>query len=162
MMIIRMTFSAVFLVIGSSVYGQTSDEEQIRKSRERSNEAIAKHDTTSLALYWLEDFHVLTSRSISTSGRLANQRAFQTEFEKKEKVLYVRTPGKIEVFQPWNMASEYGRWIGTWGSGASAVRVGGSYYAKWHKVKGEWKIKAEIFTPEECSGESYCKEFLKN
>jgi len=124
-----------------------SGEQVIRDLRQRSNEAIARHDTASLAKFWLNDVHVLTSRSVSLSGRQANQKAFQNEFEAKEELLYVRTPTTVEIFPDWDMAAEYGRWTGTWKTNGLSTHIGGSYYAKWHKTDGVWKIKAEIYTP---------------
>jgi len=136
---------------------QSTDEQQLRKIREKSNEAIAKHDTASLALYWLDDVHVLTSRSTSIAGKLTNQRSFQQEFQTKEKLLYVRTPTTVEVFPNWNMAAEYGKWTGTWTLNGSSVKISGSYYAKWHKLNGQWKIRSELYTPALCEGGEYCQ-----
>jgi ketosteroid isomerase-like protein len=146
------------LAICISANAQDSADQDIRRLRERSNDAIARHDTASLGRFWLDDVHVLTSRSTSLAGKLANQRAFQLEFQTKEKLLYVRTPRTVEAFPDWNMAAEYGTWKGSWISNGTLIRIGGSYYAKWHKVKGEWKIKAEVFTPNECDGGDHCKE----
>lgn len=149
----------VLILFSVCAFAQNTSSEEIKKLRIRSNEAIAKHDTASLGVYWAEDLHVLTSRSTSLTTRLANQRAFQTEFDTKEKLLYVRTPNTIEMFPAWNMASEYGKWVGTWTSNGVSIKVSGSYYAKWHKVNGAWKIRSEIYTPTECNGGDYCKEF---
>src|SRR5690349_8348351 len=137
------TLLAVLIILSFDVDAQNpvpGDEVSIRNSRIGSNQAIAKHDTASLATFWTEDVHVTTSRSIELSGRLTNQRAFQQEFQNKEKLLYVRTTNTIEVFPKWNMAAEYGNWVGTWSAGGTAIKVGGSYYAKWHKdkVSGVW------------------------
>ncbi|HEY5746480.1 MAG TPA: nuclear transport factor 2 family protein [Chryseolinea sp.] len=138
---------------------QHQEEQAIRQQRQQSNEAIARHDTASLAQYWLDDIHVLTSRSASLQGKSANLRAFQQEFQSKEKLIYVRTPATIEVFSSWNMAAEYGRWTGTWVSSGEAIRVSGSYYAKWHYQNDKWKIKSEIYVPATCEGSEYCKTF---
>ena len=137
---------------------QSSAEQLIRELRQKSNEAIKAHDTASLALYWLEDVYVITSRSVSLAGKRVNQNAFQQEFQNKENVQYVRTPTTIETFPNWNMASEYGNWVGTWRMNASDVRISGSYYAKWHYINGHWRIKSETYTPTSCSGGDYCKE----
>lgn len=134
-----------------------SHEQTIRKLRQESNDGIKKHDTAVIARYWLDDVHVLTSRSVSTSGKRANQLAFQRDFASKENLLYVRTPSVIEVFSNWNMAAEHGSWVGTWTLNGNSVRISGSYYAKWHSVDGAWKIKSEIYTPTKCEGGDYCK-----
>ncbi len=142
------------------LYAQSGDEKLIRESRLKSNEAIAKHDTASLGKYWLDDISVVTSRSIGTNGRIANQRAFQQEFQSKENVLYVRSTNTVEVFPLWNMAAEYGKWTGTWTANGTAIKISGSYYAKWHKVNDTWKIRSEIYTPSSCEGGDYCKTYV--
>lgn len=139
------------------VIAQSSDDQTIRELRLKSNSAIARHDTASIASFWLDDVYVLTSRSTALNGKQVNQLAFQQDFESKENLLYVRTPNTIEVFSNWNMASEYGRWTGTWVSNKISIRISGSYYAKWHKVEGVWKIKSETYTPTHCEGGEYCK-----
>jgi ketosteroid isomerase-like protein len=132
-------------------------EEIIRRQRQQSNDAIARHDTASLGHYWLDDIQVLTSRSVSLRGKRTNLRSFQQEFQSKEKLTYVRTPSTIEVFSLWPMAAEYGRWTGTWVANGETIRVDGSYYAKWHYQNGEWRIKSEIYAPTACEGGAYCK-----
>lgn len=149
---------AIFLVaIVSLSNAQSADEEQIRQQRAISNQAIARHDTSAMATAWLNDIHVTTSRSTTLAGKQANLRAFQTEFTTKQGLVYVRSPKTIEVFQTWNMAAEQGTWTGTWIVNGTAIRIGGSYYAKWHKYGGTWKIRAEVFTPASCEGGEYCK-----
>jgi ketosteroid isomerase-like protein len=145
-----------FITLSVPAFAQ-SDDEVIRSSRLKSNEAIAKHDTAAMAVYWLEDVNVLTSRSIELRGKIANERAFQQEFQIKERLLYVRSTNTIEIFSNWNMAAEHGRWTGTWMANGSSIRITGSYYAKWHKMDGAWKIKAEVYTPLSCEGGDYCK-----
>jgi hypothetical protein len=80
------------------------------------------------------------------------------EFKTRKDVLYVRTPMMIEVYAPWNVASEFGRWTGQWQEPDGIVKLSGTYYAKWHKIDGVWKIRAEIFTPLSCSESSFCKQ----
>jgi ketosteroid isomerase-like protein len=145
--------------MAGNISAQPADEEVIRTQRTNSNRAIANHDTALLGLYWLEDLLVVTSRSVILHGKIVNQKAFEEEFQKKEKLLYVRTSKKIEVFSAWNMASEYGQWSGTWLLNGSPINISGSYYAKWHKVDGTWKIKFEMYTPSACEGGDYCKSY---
>lgn len=144
----------IALVVPVAAHAQPSS--LIRTARLASNAAIAKHDTATIAQFWLDDVQVITSRSVELHGKPANQRAFQTEFQTKEKLLYVRTPNTIEVFDSWNMAAEYGQWVGTWTVNGNSIRIGGSYYAKWHKINDTWKIKAETYTPSFCEGGDYC------
>lgn len=145
-----------FLLTFASLVAQHNDESLIRQSRALSNQAIALHDTASLAQFWTEDVHVTTSRSFTLQGKMENKAAFQREFNERTDLVYIRTPSKVEVFYPWSMASEYGTWEGSWKMGGVAYRVGGSYYAKWHQVGSVWKIRAEIFVPTHCNGGAFC------
>lgn len=145
----------IMLVMTGSLHAQ-SDEALIRSARSRSNAAIAAHDTTGMIAEWTTDYHIVSSRNAEVAGASQNAYWFAQEFEKKKDVVYVRTPGKIEVNPTWNMAAENGTWEGKWQEPDGQVRIGGTYYAKWHKVAGQWRIRAEIFTPLYCEGSSFC------
>lgn len=140
---------------------RSSDEIQIRNVRNLSNDAIARHDSVTIGNYWTEDFHVISSRNAEIAGREANRQVFIREFNTKKKVVYVRTPGQINIFLDWNMAAETGNWIGRWQEPDGMVNLSGTYYAKWHKINGVWKIRAEIFTPLSCSGSTFCNQSPK-
>ena len=73
-------------------------------------------------------------------------------------VIYVRTPDVIRVFPEWKMASETGTWVGRWSQDKDKIELSGTYFAKWHKVKGAWLIRAEIFVPLRCTGGKYCDQ----
>lgn len=150
---------ACLILISVSGRAQSPIEQIIKELRQKSNEAIKAHDTAAMAQYWLDDVQVITSRSVSLTGKAANRHAFHLEFQSKENLLYVRTPTTIEAFSSWNMASEHGTWTGTWTTKGSSVRVSGSYYAKWHRVNGNWKIRSETYLPTACDGDDYCKSF---
>jgi ketosteroid isomerase-like protein len=134
------------------------DEKLIRDARIRSNEAIAKQDTTALAEIWTSDFHIISSRNFEVSGMENNRHNFAKEFASKKELLYVRTANKVEVFANWNMASEQGTWTGQWPEPDGLVKLTGTYLAKWHKVNDRWKIRAEIFVPLTCTGSSFCEK----
>ncbi|MBY0434965.1 MAG: nuclear transport factor 2 family protein [Cyclobacteriaceae bacterium] len=131
---------------------------QIREARNLSNLAIANHDTVTIANYWTDDFHVVSSRNFEVAGREANRQIFVRDFKTKKDVVYVRTPTQVEIFLDWNMASETGTWTGQWQEPDGLVKLSGTYYAKWHKIDGTWKIRAEIFTPLACAGSAFCNQ----
>jgi ketosteroid isomerase-like protein len=133
-----------------------SDEQRIREARLRSNAAIAAKDTNGIAAAWTDDFHIVSSRNSEVSGKDAARHLFATEFQSKKGLLYIRTSDEVKVNPAWNMASETGHWTGTWQEPDGTVRIGGNYFAKWHKVDGLWKIRAEIFVPLFCEGSSFC------
>lgn len=139
----------------------SNDERQIRETRKLSNDAIASHDTIVVAAYWTEDFHIVSSRNVEVSGQESNRQTFVRDFKTKKDVIYVRTPKQIDVFKVWNMASETGTWIGNWQEPDGKLTLSGTYYAKWHKKDGIWKIRAEIYTPLTCSGSKFCNQIPK-
>ncbi len=135
----------------------TDDEKLIRIERNRSNDAIVKKDTATLASIWTDDYHIVSSRNAESSGRDANRERFAKEFATRHDLIYIRTPETIEVFQPWNMAAENGSWVGRWtDEKGSSIEISGTYHAKWHKINGNWMIRAEIFTPLKCKGGDFC------
>lgn len=131
---------------------------KIRSARGFSNQAIERQDTAALASVWTNDYHVVTSRNFEVMGRLANRDRFFNEFTSKPDVIYVRTPINIEVFYKWNMASETGTWVGHWTEQGNLVELSGSYFAKWHRTNGIWRIRAEVFVPLKCIGGTVCDE----
>lgn len=145
----------IMLVMTGSLHAQSA-EQLIRAARARSNAAIAAHDTTAMIAEWTPDYHIVSSRNSEVAGASKNAAFFAQEFGMKKDVVYVRTPGRIEVNASWDMASETGTWEGTWQAADGKVIIGGTYYAKWHRLQGKWRIRAEIFTPLYCRGSSFC------
>lgn len=152
----------IFLFLCSCFCGCAStnkDETLIRAVREASNAAIAAHDTAGLGAALTLDYNVITSRNAASAERSVVLRRLAADWSAKPDLFYIRTPGSIEVFAEWSMASETGTWVGTWTeANGDKIELSGSYYAKWHNVAGQWLIRAEIFTPLSCSGGSYCSQ----
>jgi hypothetical protein len=63
----------------------------------------------------------------------------------------------VRIYEPWGMASEQGRWMGSWTDTDGKIRVGGIYFAKWRRRNGTWRIESETYVPETCTGGSYCR-----
>jgi ketosteroid isomerase-like protein len=154
----RLFSFAVFLSAAACHQLASTDERMIRQSRIKSNEAIANHDTTLLASFWTDDICVITSRNVKNLGRPQNAKAFASEFKLKEGVNYIRTTTQVEIFEDWNMAAEHGIWVGRWKKDGSSIEMKGSYYAKWKKIKDQWLIFAETYTPLSCKGDVYCND----
>jgi hypothetical protein len=104
----------------------------------------------------LDNFFLLTSTNGFFSGKEAVQNIYQSVFNSRPDVLFVRTPTAIMVNRDWNMASESGNWTGTWTVNGAPIAVGGDYYAKWHKIDGIWKLRSEVYTQLDCSGDVVC------
>lgn len=133
------------------------DAREIRRLRESSNAAIARHDSAGFGAILAPNFTIVTSYSAHEDGRDANVRSMAQTFRTRPDVVYRRTPEDVSVFAPWGMASERGTWAGSWTDADGPVLVGGSYFAKWRRVGGAWRVESETYVPERCSGGAYCR-----
>jgi hypothetical protein len=126
------------------------------ETRTAFNLAIARNDTTGMGSYWTDDIVVVTSRNSKFISKKQYAEALFNEFHSKESLVYVRNPDVFEAFPSWNTAGEYGKWTGEWRVGTEAIRVAGTYYAKWKKINNQWLITAEVYTALQCEGDTYC------
>jgi len=140
---------------GSRMDAQT-DEQAIRDVRARSNAAIAAHDLAGIARAWMSDVHVVSSTSAQGAGREANRQRMAQQFKLRPDTIYIRTPATVEIYAPWNVASERGTWVGRWTEPDGKLEIGGTYQAQWRKVDGQWLIQAEVYVPTHCKGSKYC------
>ena len=137
---------------------QSSDEQLIREARARSNAAIAAHDQAAIARLWMDDVHVVRSTGAQVAGRMANQQRMAQQFAARPDTIYVRQPSAIDVYLPWEMASERGEWTARWTEPDGTVNTSGAYMAQWRRVEGTWLIQAELYVPTRCSGSRYCSQ----
>lgn len=135
-----------------------ADEQMIRAARGQSNAAIAKHDLEGIAAAWMDDVHVISSTSAQGAGKNANGERMAAQFKNRPDTTYVRNPVTIEVYAPWNVASERGEWTGKWSEPDGALEIGGTYQAQWRRIGGRWLIQAELFVPTHCKGSKYCNQ----
>ncbi len=106
----------------------------------------------------MEDVHVVSSTSAQTAGKRANRDRMAAQFTNRPDTIYVRTPVTIDVYAPWNVASERGEWTGKWTEPDGALEIGGTYQAQWRKIDGRWLIQGELFVPAHCKGSKYCNQ----
>jgi ketosteroid isomerase-like protein len=132
-------------------------EPTIRQRRASSNAAIAKHDTGGIGAILTNDVVVVTSNSVHAVGRATNLQRFSDQFRSRPDVVYERTPDQVRVFAPWGMASESGRWTGSWTDTDGKIQIGGIYFAKWRLKNGSWLVESETYVPESCTGGAYCR-----
>jgi ketosteroid isomerase-like protein len=132
----------------------------IRAARERSNAAIAAHDTAGIGAILAPDVVIVTSASAIQMNRAASLRGFAEQFRTRPGVSYRRSPERIEVFALWRMASEEGQWTGGWRDADGPVSLGGRYFAKWRERDGRWLIESETYVPDRCVGGAYCRSLL--
>ena len=153
----RTMLIALCVAAMSNAYAQvTPNDQAISRQRTLSNAAIARHDTGGIGAAMAENIIVMTSRSVQSIGRAANMASFAEQFRTRPDVVYERTPERISVYEPWGMAAEYGRWVGSWTDTDGKVQIGGSYFAKWRLRNGTWLIESETYVPERCTGGKYC------
>ncbi|MGQ0646522.1 MAG: nuclear transport factor 2 family protein [Gemmatimonadaceae bacterium] len=132
------------------------DAAEIRRRRESSNAAIARHDTAGIAAILAPSVMVLSSNSAAILGRDTNAQRLADQFRTRPDVVYRRTPERVRVFGPWRMASELGRWTGSWTDADGRLTIGGAYFAKWREINGQWLVESETYVPESCVGGAYC------
>lgn len=134
----------------------SSDEALIRAARERSNKAIAAHDTAAIASVWLPEYVSVSSTNTRSIGRDSARANFARLIGTRAGVVFTRTPAAITVNAVWGQAAESGRWVGRWTQTDGNTLVSGVYFAKWKKTVGGWFVLSETFVQLECSGTSYC------
>ncbi len=145
------------VAMAAGAQARPTDEAAIRAARAQSNQAIAAHDVAGIAAHWLANVHIVTSTSSQGTGREVNGQRMAEQFARRPDTVYVRTPGTVDVFAAWQVASERGEWTGRWTEPDGVVQIGGTYLAQWRKVDGTWRIQAELFVPTHCAGSAtYC------
>jgi uncharacterized protein (TIGR02246 family) len=142
----------------SAAWQQSTDERLIREARARSNAAIAAHDADAIARVWTEDVHVVRSTGTQTSGREPNRQRMAKQFAARPDTIYIRQPSAIDVYLPWEMASERGEWTARWTEPDGIVETGGTYLVQWRRVDGQWLMHAELYVPTRCKGSQYCSQ----
>lgn len=149
---------ALLSLVGSAIGAQStgSDVAEIRRLRESSNAAIARHDTAGIGAILAPQLVVVSSNSAQSIGRQAMLDRFAQQFAARADVTYRRTPRDVRVFAAWGMASEAGEWTGSWTDPDGKLSLGGRYFAKWRKLDGSWRVESETYVPEYCTGGAYC------
>jgi ketosteroid isomerase-like protein len=124
----------------------SADEAAIRRLREQSNAAIARHDVEGARAFLHDDARIIVSSGDLCDGAAAMARAFAERFADPDFVTFVRDAGTIEV--DGVTAAEAGRWTGRW----KHSEIRGTYLARWRREPAGWRIVAELFIPLERSG----------
>lgn len=146
------------MLIPAVMRAQDSGHERvIRQRRASSNAAIARHDTAGIGAIFADNVVVVTSNSVHGIGRATNLQRFSDQFRTRPDVVYERKPDAVRVYDPWGMASEHGRWTGSWTDGGSKIQISGVYFAKWRLRNGSWLVESETYVPESCTGGPYCQ-----
>jgi hypothetical protein len=106
-----------------------------------------------LALCWAPDYAIVTSTNVHAVGRAASIARMAAAYEAKPDMAIARDPVSVEVYEPWGMAAETGRWESSWTGPMGRMTLSGTYFAKWQKYQDAgWLIQAEVYVPTSCSG----------
>lgn len=149
--------SAVAAGRGASA-DQGDPEGEIRMKRDRFNAAVAARDLDALVTIWTEDVRVITSSGGRIDGRDAYRARFAGYFAEREEYRYRREPERVDVYEPWGIATERGRWRARWRGADGPIDAGGEYLIQWRHTEDGWLVHAELFAPLHCEGGRYCAE----
>ncbi len=127
-------------------------EQQIRAQRQAFNAALSRGDLPAIATFLSENVQIVTGNSsLVFSGRAAQIGMWWEDQQEVERVVYVRTPDRIELSPTGPMAMETGHWRGVNVKSASDW-ASGSYSAKWRRIDKRWLIESEIYMTTACGG----------
>jgi ketosteroid isomerase-like protein len=122
------------------------DEQAIRAIRDELNQAIADRATAPFAKYWLDDVQITAgSGEVMGNSRDRHVRRFVSTFADPAFVGGVRTPASIQVNAERGLAAEHGSWLWQFNIDGKAQDSRGTYLVMWRKVKGGWRIQAELY-----------------
>src|SRR5688572_9974970 len=108
----HLLITSILITIMQTLHAQSSDEAQIRSSRDHSNNAIASKDVNALSKHWLNDFVVVRGNGTQMSGKQAIIEAWKKMFTETPEVKFVRTPTEIKISGDKTFAWEKGTWEG--------------------------------------------------
>jgi uncharacterized protein (TIGR02246 family) len=143
---------------GAEILPGGEAEAEIRRKRERFNQAIVARDTAALATIWTEDVHVVASSGARISGRDTYRERFAGYFATRQGYTYRREPQRVHVHEPWGVATEHGEWRARWNEPDGPVDVGGEYMMHWRLTGDGWLVQAEMFAPVHCRGGRFCTD----
>ena len=114
----------------------------IKAQREATNRLIAEHDARGLRIHLTDDMLLVVGDGGLIDGAAPVVEAWVEQFKDPDLITYVRTPETIEIADHGLVASEQGRWVGTWKNGLTLTGV---YLAGWRWHDNWWLIEREMF-----------------
>lgn len=133
-----------------------ADRHEILSQRSRWNAAFAERRIDDLLKLVTDDFTLAIGPGIF-SGRDVVIGGFQTLFEKRPDLEFIRHPVTVEGHAAWGLAYEIGWWEERWPEGGELIELEGSYMAMWRRTDAGWLQRSETFVPASCTGGSYCE-----
>ena len=117
----------------------------VHARRRLTNKLIAAHEAARLRPFFAPDVKVIVGDGSLILGVDDVIDAFAAQFAEPGFVAYQRDTQSVEVAIAGDRASERGRWIGRWNSGAGERTTTGDYLAVWRKATGQWIIESELY-----------------
>jgi ketosteroid isomerase-like protein len=132
------------------------DEDEIRRLRGESNQAIVEGKIAAFSASLADDFVIVRGNGVFAS-REAYIAAFTHDFKDPSALRYERVIDKIELSTAAPLAAEHGHWLGHTSNGHPAY--GGTYLAMWRHTATGWKIRSELFILLSCSDARLCAAY---
>lgn len=118
--------------------------DRIRQLRAESNAAIARHDLEGVVSQYDREYQATGGLGGTLRGE-AMRDAWTARFRQADDLVYVRTPGLVEVSSSGSRAAEVGTWSGSMTTAQGVRRSGGRYAAHWVLIGDDWKLRSELF-----------------
>ncbi len=126
----------------TEVFAQ-SDEKQILKIREVSNEALKTYENELFLSFLTEDVLITTGNGTLIAGK-ESLRKYIADTGKSKKY-WIRTPDEVKINEVKGLAWETGIWKAYDPEQGDTPVTGGKYSAMWTKQSGVWQIKSQLF-----------------
>jgi len=146
-------------IVLAAVQAPTDPVAQIRAARQRSNRALAIHDSKAFGESLAADYMIVRGNGVVMPSRQAWLDAVEAEFKNANAVRYERIADKIEISSVSPIAAEHGHWTATLPNGKRAYT--GTYLAMWRRGESGWQIRSELFVLLGCEDEAACAGYRK-
>ena len=135
--------------------GAARAETQIRAPRAAFNRAIAKGDLAAIGAVLADKALIVTgANSLVFNGKSDELRLWREDLAAPSRGIYVRIPDRIQLSPVAPMALESGHYRGV-DTRSAKDWSSGTYFAKWRRIAGTWKIESETYMTTACGGK-YC------
>jgi ketosteroid isomerase-like protein len=154
-MIALSPLAALALLVAAHWPGAAQADRQIRAQRAAFNTAIARGDLAAIGAVLADDAQIVTGADSHVfNGRDGELKLWREDLAAPSRGIYVRTPDRIELSPVGPMAMETGHWRGV-DTKSAKDWSSGTYFAKWRRIGGTWKVESETYMTTACGG-SYC------
>lgn len=141
-------FSIIAMIMFTSLWSISEsvaqqDEQEIRKIRAASNNALQAYDNELVLSFLTEDVLTTTGNGTLLAGKQALRNYILAAGDSK--MYWIRTANEVEVNEEKGLAWENGTWKGYDPQQGDKPIIGGKYSAQWTKASGKWLISSQLF-----------------